>query len=66
MRIKEKFLDSNFIDESLVRNTSTYCPEKGNNKELDDYFEKLWDLQLEAKPDIKITYHQNKEKLLWT
>ena len=64
LRIKENFLDSDLTDESLVRNTSTYCPEKGTNKELDDFFKRLWDLQLGIKSNIKDNLSAKQKKAL--
>lgn len=37
-------------DDSLVKNKSTYFPNKQNNtKELNSYFENLWNLNLQKK-----------------
>ena len=64
LRIKEKFLDTDLIDESLVRNTSTYFPEKGTNKELEDFFKRLWDLHLGIKSNIKDNLSAKQKKAL--
>ena len=59
-RLRELFLDKNIEDDSLVKNNSTYCPEKGNNKDLDAFFDILWNIDLDQTCDTRnnLTYKQ--------
>ena len=41
-RLKEFFYETNYEEESLVKNKSKFQPEKGRDKILDKYFENLW------------------------
>ena len=57
------FIDSNYEDDSLVKNKSTFQPHKGRNKNLDSFFEKISNIDLEENTKIKTTYHLNGGKL---
>ena len=47
------FIDSNYEDDSLVKNKSTFHPHKGRNKNLDTFFEKISNIDLKENTKIK-------------
>ena len=64
LRLKEMFHDSPNSDDSLVKNASIFCPEKGSNKELDLYCEKIDQLELEENRNVKNNLSKKQIKAL--
>ena len=63
-RLKEFFHDSNFQDDSIVRNKSKFHPEKGRDKILDKYFENLWNSNFTENSNVPKNLSFNQRKAL--
>ena len=63
-RLKEQFLDSKNNDDSIVKNKSKFCPEKGKNRDLDAFFENLWNLELKENTNVRDNLTPKQRKAL--
>ena len=63
-KLVEKFNNLEDKDDSLVKNKSKFCPSKGSNGELDSVFERLENLNLQEKKNVRDNLSQKQHQAL--